>query len=161
MQDHHHSLLRLLNASDVREQTRAVFKSLIEHCEDEERLCSFVLESVRDRVSESLQSEIVRRRSCGSPAFPLPKELRVILESEALNDEARRWMADFLLYPIGKRTKTTRRSTRLLDKRNRHTHATRFKNTCYEPQLASTEDCGRFCEVELFPKSNDSVRFVC
>ncbi|KAG8853006.1 hypothetical protein FRB91_005573, partial [Serendipita sp. 411] len=91
-------LLRLLNTPNVREQTKAVFRSLLANCEDEKRLCSFVLESVRDRVNERFQSELDHCRTYGLPAIHMTEELRVKLESEALNDEARRWMADFLLY---------------------------------------------------------------
>ncbi|KAG8853174.1 hypothetical protein FRC20_001312 [Serendipita sp. 405] len=97
MQDYQH-LLRLLKAPDIREQTRAVFRSLFTHCEDEKRLCSFILESVRARVNDRVQSETDYRRSCGYPPIHLTAGLRFRFESEALNDEARRWMADFLLY---------------------------------------------------------------
>ncbi|KAG8870577.1 hypothetical protein FRC20_011670 [Serendipita sp. 405] len=97
MQDYQ-SFLRLLNAPGVHERTRAVFISLLANCEDEGRLCSFVLQSVTARVNHRSQSDLVHRRSYGPPAIHMTEELRVMFESEAFNDEARRWMADFLLY---------------------------------------------------------------
>ncbi|KAG8795718.1 hypothetical protein FRC16_009992, partial [Serendipita sp. 398] len=92
------SFWRLLNAPGVHERTRAVFISLLANCEDEERLCSFVLHSVTTRVNAIFHSGLVHGSSYGLPAIRNPEELRVMLESEAVNDEARRWMADFLLY---------------------------------------------------------------
>ncbi|KAG8855992.1 hypothetical protein FRC20_000627 [Serendipita sp. 405] len=151
-------LLRLLNTPNVREQTKAVFRSLLANCEDEKRLCSFVLESVRDRVNERFQSELDHCRTYGLPAIHMTEELRVKLESEALNDEARRWMADFLLYPIGKRTRTIRRSARLLKKSTRRGQDTILESSHRGPYAQSTEVGRRVYEVELFPKSDDSVR---
>ncbi|KAG9037647.1 hypothetical protein FS842_003344, partial [Serendipita sp. 407] len=151
-------LLRLLNTPNVREQTKAVFRSLLANCEDEKRLCSYVLESVRDRVNERFQSELDHCRTYGLPEIRMTEELRVKLESEALNDEARRWMADFLLYPIGKRTRTTRSSARLLKKSTRRGQDTILESSHRGPYAQSTEVGRRVYEVELFPKSDDSVR---
>ncbi|KAG8813536.1 hypothetical protein FRC19_002356, partial [Serendipita sp. 401] len=98
-------------------------------------------------------------------------------ESEALNDEARRWMADFLLYPIGKRTRSIGGTTRLLGKSKLRAHQNVTKNlvciVCghkweslyievvlkrYRPYSAMTDGCGQFCEVQLLPKSDDTFR---
>ncbi|KAG8873467.1 hypothetical protein FRC20_008010 [Serendipita sp. 405] len=176
MQEIQH-LLRLLNAPDVRRPTRAVFRSLLANCEDAKRLCSFVLESIRARVNERLQSEIVHRRRHHLPAIHMTEGQHAMLESEALNDEARRWMADFLLYPIGKRTRITRSSTRLLHKRTRHTQKSGSEDSATTariqgegipetkgvlkrsgPHAPSTDVGGLAYEVKLFPKSDDPVR---
>ncbi|KAG8781047.1 hypothetical protein FRC15_009065 [Serendipita sp. 397] len=152
------SFWRLLNAPGVHERTRAVFISLLANCEDEERLCSFVLHSVTTRVNAIFHSGLVHGSSYGLPAIRKPEELRVMLESEAVNDEARRWMADFLLYPIGKRVRATRKARRLFGKPKRLGNQILLENPRRGSSSAST-DVGRlFQEVELFPKSSDPVR---
>ncbi|PVG00775.1 hypothetical protein CPB86DRAFT_782332 [Serendipita vermifera] len=44
-------LSALIELPVVRKETRAIFKSLLEHCEDRVRLSSFVLESIRTRMN--------------------------------------------------------------------------------------------------------------
>ncbi|KAG9037588.1 hypothetical protein FS842_003347 [Serendipita sp. 407] len=175
------SFWRLLNAPGVHERTRAVFISLLANCEDEERLCSFVLHSVTTRVNAIFHSGLVHGSSYGLPAIRKPEELRVMLESEAVNDEARRWMADFLLYRailgmmrgdyllIRVSFSSSDRKTSESDEKSEEVvwhHVglqTNVSSTEGVPQRrgssSASTDVGRlFQEVELFPKSSDPVR---
>ncbi|KAG8825386.1 hypothetical protein FRC19_011502 [Serendipita sp. 401] len=138
MQDYQ-SFLRLLNAPGVHERTRAVFISLLANCEDEGRLCSFVLQSVTARVNHRSQSDLVHRRSYGPPAIHMTEELRVMFET------------------IGKRVRATRRAGRLFGKSKRPGKQIVLENPRRGPS-ASTDVGRQFQEVELFPKSSDAVR---
>lgn len=94
----------LLSRPDVREETRVVFASLLAHCEDVNRLCGFLLESIDARLVEYASDKdagwISSRpfeHSQHSSLHTIEEE-RARLQSEALSEEAQRWLADFFLF---------------------------------------------------------------
>lgn len=75
----------LLNTLGIRDDTKAIFRALLDACEDKKRLSEFVLESISARLNISTFQP-------GSEGF----ETRLMTES--IDDEGRRWLTDFLLY---------------------------------------------------------------
>jgi hypothetical protein len=93
-------LSALLECSKIREETRAIFRALLEHCEDRVRLSNFVLESIKARIStyQPITVPNLTQCDCNQPVHGGWAEIEV--EVEALNDEAHSWLVDFLLYSL-------------------------------------------------------------
>lgn len=87
----------LLNTLGIRDDTKAIFRALLDACEDKNRLSEFVLESIGARLNISTFQR-------GSEGF----ETRLMTES--IDDEGRRWLTDFLLIAIGKRSSRRERT---------------------------------------------------
>ncbi|KAG8829681.1 hypothetical protein FRC17_006200 [Serendipita sp. 399] len=118
--------------------------------------------------------------STSPPDFEFEAELEEDeLASEALNDEAHRWMADFLLYPIWKRSTAARRGTSsegLTDKEGnhqqediqrssvesffeQHPEALAAREVQEHPRDSPITACRKsFCDVRLIPRSRDTGR---
>jgi hypothetical protein len=98
-------LLEMLQFQGVSRETSAVLISLLRRCTDAHNLSEYILQ----RVDETIQTRDQRFNlaslytsdtcTCSDPLAGclLPRTQLVGLVAESLNDEAGRWMSDFLL----------------------------------------------------------------
>jgi len=97
-------LLELLQFAGVSRESSAVLTALVGRCTSPNRLSEYVLQCVNETLQHrgfslgDVELYVLDSYACSRPlAGMLQRAQLVELVADALNDEATRWMADFLL----------------------------------------------------------------